>query len=577
MQLRLDAADRLVELVEERRGPVVAEEAARRLFALRQAPVALARSLLAEVVEADARLAWSGDAVGLARPLGADLLLEDAVYVVVDLETTGLRPGSSQICEIGAVKIAGFDVVEEFETLVDPRMPLGPAISALTGLTDRQLRAAPPPAAAVRDFLRFAGDSVLVAHNARFDLAFLDRETERLTGSRLAAPVVDTVALARRLLSGRVPRASLAQLSYFFGTSVRPCHRALPDAKATAEVLLALIGLAQERGARTVAELVALAATRTRRVFDKRALAYGAPTRPGVYLFRDRNDEVLYVGRARNLRARLRSYFRSERQRPQVEAALAAVERIEWRVLGSELEAALVELRLIEELRPPANARVARPDRYVWLRKRGDAVVASTRESPVGPIRSRRRAQLAARALLPDELERPSRALPRVRRRLAELADVQRYEDAARLHDRLQALEHVCRELERLARLKALQRCVLVPAAAPGHVRAYFVAGGRVAAERTLPPGGGAQLEIEAGLAACRHALVSDTVVRLDELFLIGTFLRRPPAELQVVPLDKDTILAVMQRCQTPGQVRKQNNSGVRPRPGSDPKEPSLF
>src|SRR5437868_4814531 len=71
MQLRLDAADRLVELVEERRGPVVADEAARRLFALRQAPVALARSLLAEVVESDARLAWNGDAVGLARPRGA--------------------------------------------------------------------------------------------------------------------------------------------------------------------------------------------------------------------------------------------------------------------------------------------------------------------------------------------------------------------------------------------------------------------------------------------------------------------------------------------------------------------------
>ena len=110
----------------------------------------------------------------------------------------------------------------------------------------------------MRRFLAFAGDAVLVAHNARFDLSFLDRETERLTGSRLAAPVVDTVALARRLLAGRVPRASLAQLSYFFGTSVQPCHRALPDAQATAEVLLALIGLAQERGARTVADLVAL-------------------------------------------------------------------------------------------------------------------------------------------------------------------------------------------------------------------------------------------------------------------------------------------------------------------------------
>ena len=175
MQLRLDAADRLVELVEERRGPVVAEEAARRLFALRQAPVGLARSLLAEVVDTDARLAWSGDAVSLARPLGHDLLLEDATYVVVDLETTGLRPGSSQICEIGAVRVRGFELEDEFETLVNPGMAMGPGVAALTGLNDRQLRSAPPPSVAVSRFLAWAGDAVLVAHNARFDLSFLDR------------------------------------------------------------------------------------------------------------------------------------------------------------------------------------------------------------------------------------------------------------------------------------------------------------------------------------------------------------------------------------------------------------------
>jgi DNA polymerase III epsilon subunit family exonuclease len=548
MQLRLDAADRLVELVEEAHGHVAADEAARKLFALRHAPVALARTLLTEVVATDARLAWRGDAIGLASPPGGDLLLEDAVYVVVDLETTGLRPGSSQICEIGAVRVRGLEVEEEFSTLVDPGVPLGPAVSALTGLRDRQLRGAPSPGAAVRRFIAFAGDAVLVAHNARFDLAFLDRETERLTGSRIAAPVVDTVALARRLLEGRVPRASLAQLSYFFGTSVRPCHRALPDAQATAEVLLALIGLAQERGARTVADLGKLAATRTRRVWDKRHLAHGAPPRPGVYLFRDRNEQVLYVGRARDLRARLRSYFRSDRQRPAVEAALGAAESIEWRVLGSELEAALEELRLIRELRPPANARIARPDRYVWLRRRGDAVVASTQPTACGPIRSRRRAQLAARALLPDELEQPWLALPRLRRRLVELANARRFEDAARLRDRTAALEQVCRELRRLAALRALARCLVVPAPEPGHARAFFVAGGRVASVRTLPPGGGAHLEVEAGLAAARRALAAAEPGDVDELLLVGTFLRRPPPELAVVPLEREAILAAMMR-----------------------------
>src|SRR6266567_2395117 len=142
MQLRLDAADRLVELVEERRDPVAADEAARRLFALRQAPLGLARSLLDEVVSEDSRLAWCGDAVGLAQPLGADIPLERATYVVVDLETTGLRPGTARICEIGAVRVRDLELAEEFETLVDPGVPVGAVIAALTGLDDAQLRGA---------------------------------------------------------------------------------------------------------------------------------------------------------------------------------------------------------------------------------------------------------------------------------------------------------------------------------------------------------------------------------------------------------------------------------------------------
>src|SRR4030095_5933975 len=119
-------------------------------------------------------------------------------------------------------------------------------------------------------------------------------------------------------------------------------------------------GLARELGARRFSELRTLAPHRKRRVYGKRSLAKGAPTRPGVYLFRDRHGQVLYVGRARDIRARLRSYFRSERQRPSVEAALLALEWIEWRVLGSELEAALEELRLIRELDPTANHRSPR-------------------------------------------------------------------------------------------------------------------------------------------------------------------------------------------------------------------------
>src|SRR5262249_40350412 len=218
-----------------------------------------------------------------------------------------------------------------------------------------------------RRCLAFAGGAQLVAHNARFAQRFLERQLQLRESRRLAEPALCTAALARRLLEGRLRRVGLASLAHFFGVATEPCHRALPDAEATAQVLVHLIGLAQERGARTLSELRGLAAPVKRRVHGKRVLTRGAPTNPGVYLFRDGHDQVLYVGCARDLRARLRSYFRSDRQRPSVEAALLALKRIEWRVLGSELEAALEELRLIRELAPPANSR-GRRTQGVYLR-----------------------------------------------------------------------------------------------------------------------------------------------------------------------------------------------------------------
>ncbi len=552
MQLALDATDRLVELLEERGRALPVVEAARHLFAARSIPEALACSLVAEVTAGDARLHASGKVVALAA--GDDPLLEHAEIVVFDLETTGLSAASSRICEIGAARVRALEVVETFTTLVNPGVALPEPIGRLTGLRDAELRRSPPAATAVLRFVAFAGDAPLAAHNARFDRSFLDRQLERLYGRRLAAPPLDTVALARRLLAGRVRRTSLAGLVEFFGTPTQPCHRALPDAEATAEVLVRLIGLAQERGARTLGDLEALAAPRARRVYGKRSLAHGAPPRPGVYRFRDRHGQVLYVGRARDLRARLRSYFRSQRQRPSVEAALAAVERIEWDVLGSEVEAALVEVRLIRELAPPANARGRSSERSSYLRRRGDGIIASSSPTRFGPIASRRQATLAARALElagagPEDLLAGFGPLPRLRERLRDLADCLRYEDAARLRDRIDALEAVQRRLRRLEQLRASRVCLLAPAAGAG-VRAFFLAGGRVRDVRTLPPGAGARLELAGGLSAARAAAEDVDYGReaADELLAIAPFLRRPPPELRICPLDADAILRAAQR-----------------------------
>ncbi len=546
MQLSFDAADRLVELVEARRGPVAAEEAARVLFALASAPAALARSLLDDVVTGDARLSWRGAAVGLAAPPGADVPLEHAHFVVVDLETTGLTPRTDRICEIGAQRVRELELVDAFETLVDPGTTLPPAVASLTGIRQDALRGAPRPDVAVRRLLAFSGDAAIVAHNARFDLAFLDREVERLTGRRIAAPVVDTVWLARRLLGERTRRVGLATLAHFFGVPTQPCHRALPDARATAEILVVLVGLAQERGASTLADLVELAAPRARRLHVKRSLVSGAPARPGVYVFHGSGGLVLYVGRARDLRARLRSYFAGGRQRPAVEAALGALERVEWRETGSELEAALEELRLLRELRPPANARGTRPDRHVYLRRRGGKWGVGNEPTPFGPLPGRRLASTAARALEGHESDDVAAAIPIVRGRLRRLGQQLRFEDAARLRDRLQALETAVEALAELDRLRRLSACVVVPARQPGFVRAHAIACGRVAAVRLVPRGPGAAHEASSLVADAERASRSTAPEDADELRLVASFLRRPPPELRVTRLDATAICALV-------------------------------
>jgi DNA polymerase III epsilon subunit family exonuclease len=551
VQLALDALDRLVDTLEER-GSLSAAEAARLLFATSSISDGLACSLLAEVTAGDSRLVCVGTTVSLAG-MRADPLLEETELVVFDLETTGLSAQRSRICEVGAVRVRALETVDSFQSLVNPGVALPEPIARLTGLRAEELRRAPSVSSVLRRFLAFAGDDLLVAHNARFDQRFLERQLLLAHGRRLSEPPLCTAALARRLLGGRLRRVGLASLAHFFGVPTRPCHRALPDAEATAQVLIHLIGLAQELGARRLSELRTLAAPRKRRVYDKRALARGAPTRPGVYLFRDRHGQVLYVGRARDLRARLRSYFRSESQRPSVEAALLALERIEWRVLGSELEAALEELRLIRELQPPANSRSRRKEHGVYLKRRGEDFVVTKTPTPLGPLGSRRRASLAARTLASSSEEElvgllQGGPLPRLRARLSHLAESLRYEEAARLRDRIEALEHLLERLGRLERLRGLEVCLIAPAGEPGWRKGFFVCGGGVCAVRPLPPGSGARLEVEAGLALCRGARerAGETLTpsEAEDLLLLDGFIRRPPPELAVLPLDAGRITA---------------------------------
>ena len=480
----------------------------------------MARSLLDDVVRDDARLAWRGGCVALAVSDAERVPLEEASFCVVDLETTGLSPARSRICEIGAVRIEALELAATFQTLVNPRERLPLQIAALTGIDEATSGARRAPR------WRRGGSS-------RSPATPCSSRTTRASTSRSSTPRSCGSATAGSRRPSSTPSGSrgacspdaqtrfgLASLAQFFGTGTRPCHRALPDAEATAEILLRLIGLAQERGARTVADLVELSAPRRRRVYGKRSLAFGAPTLPGVYLFRDAHGQVLYVGRARDLRARLRSYFRSERQRPSVEAALAAVESIEWRVLGSELEAALEELRLLRELRPPANARSTRPDRYVYLararrprRRLAEADAVRPAEEPP-PSRARR---ARARACTSSSgRARRCRVCGASSRRTPMRCGTRTLRGCATA---IAAVEGVAAELERLERLRATRALPARPGRGAGLPPRVLrrVGTRRGDADGRRPA---AALELEAGLAEARRAEPSLAPEDADELLV---------------------------------------------------------
>jgi len=195
----------------------------------------------------------------LAHPSCAPVLpLASLEFVIVDVETTGWLPEQAGITEIGAVRVGHGAPAAEFSALVNPGYPIPADIVSLTGITDAMVRQAPPISAVLPGFLAFARGCVLAAHNAPFDVGFLTSACGRSRIRWPGFPVLDTAALARSVLGDEeVPDCKLATLAGFFGARTVPCHRALADAKATAEVLQALLGRLASAGVRTLAEISA--------------------------------------------------------------------------------------------------------------------------------------------------------------------------------------------------------------------------------------------------------------------------------------------------------------------------------
>ncbi len=324
-----------------------------------------------------------------------DTPLYDTTFVVVDLETTGGSPAADAITEIGAVKVRGGVVLGEFATLIDPGRAIPPAIVHVTGITDVMVRAAPRIEAVLPGFLEFAAGAVLVAHNARFDTAFLKAAAERSATPWPNPQVVCTVKLARRVLArDEAPSVRLGVLARVLGASVQPTHRALDDARATVDVLHALIGRVGNLGVRSLTELLDYLPDVSAGQRAKRGLAAGLPTAPGVYLFRGPGDEVLYIGTAVNLRRRVRGYFTGSETRGRMKEMVALATRVEHVVCAHGLEAGVRELRLLVAHAPPYNRRSKFPKRGWWIALSAEAfprftVVREPDRVALGPFRSR--------------------------------------------------------------------------------------------------------------------------------------------------------------------------------------------
>jgi len=186
------------------------------------------------------------------------LVLAELEFAVIDLETTGWSPRAAAITEIGAVRVRGGRRQGEFASLVNPGMPVPPGIEDLTGITDWMLTAAPKLGAVLPGLLEFAAGCVLVAHNAPFDIGFLIAACGDCGLAWPGFPVLDTVMLARHVMDpDEVPDCKLGTLAGFFRARTAPNHRALADARATADVLGWLIRRLAHRGVRTLGQLSA--------------------------------------------------------------------------------------------------------------------------------------------------------------------------------------------------------------------------------------------------------------------------------------------------------------------------------
>lgn len=324
--------------------------------------------------------------------------------VFLDLETTGLSPRDDGITEIGTILIEGDAPPREWSTLVKPPKPIPPEIARMTGIGNAMVADAPPFAAVAGRLAALLDGALLVAHNARFDYAFLKQAFAR-EGRALFVPTLCTARLAREL-DPALEHAGLDALAERYRLAGGERHRALGDARLAHALARRL---AADHDAATMAAAV-------KRVLRRPSLPKHlhpdslarVPDGPGVYLFHGLNAHPLYIGKARSLRERVGAHFSGDWGSERGARLSEELRRIEWIETAGELSALLLEARLVRERMPSHNVRLRRRDAAVVLELdhaahtwhwRAACTIAPGADTLIGPFGSRRQARATLLAL----------------------------------------------------------------------------------------------------------------------------------------------------------------------------------
>ncbi|MGK9476641.1 exonuclease domain-containing protein [Melioribacter sp. OK-6-Me] len=301
-----------------------------------------------------------------------EIKLDKAEYCVFDFETTGASARNERAIEIGIVKIRNKKIINTFSSYINPGKQIPHYITQLTGISDEDVSNAPYFEDIYNKIVEFFGDSILVAHNLKFDYSFLKFECLK-TGLELPEnPAICTLELAKRIYP-ELPSKALGSLTRHLKIRHRNVHTGLGDALATAKILIKMFDrLIEEHHVETVSELISFqkfAPTRSYRII-KKSLAEDyikIPETPGIYFFKDTKDDILYIGKAKSLKKRLSNYFVNNAPR-KTKKIVTKANKIDFLRTNTELTALLAEAELIKEHKPAYNKLLKKYSRNYFIR-----------------------------------------------------------------------------------------------------------------------------------------------------------------------------------------------------------------